>query len=169
MAPDLTGQVVKAEAHYFTVGGSADIWRGMMMSTNKDCSERRVVWTCHIFVEKILVLIYVGSCESLKRTGRSEYISGGIVCWSFYSFTYIFTHNQKIVPEIRVWDVVQHPNITPFLGVSLDFDGPQTPCLVSPYYRNGDIMTYLKAHQNVEILPLVSQFSSFFEDIDFNS
>jgi serine/threonine protein kinase len=51
---------------------------------------------------------------------------------------------------------VIHPNITPLLGISLDFDRPRTPCLVFPYYRNGNIISYLKTHWRVNKLPLVS-------------
>jgi serine/threonine protein kinase len=69
----------------------------------------------------------------------------------------IFAYNQRVLQEMTVWSSVKHPNIVPLLGVSFDFDRPNTPCLVSPYYRHSDIVTYLTGHQNIDVLPLVSQ------------
>jgi len=66
---------------------------------------------------------------------------------------------QNIVREVRVWKTINHPNIAPFLGFSLDFNGSQTPCLISPYYRLGNIMGYLMGRQNVDILSLMTQIS----------
>jgi hypothetical protein len=52
--------------------------------------------------------------------------------------------------------MVVHKNITPLLGVVSDFDRPQTPGLVCPFYRHGDIMKYLKNQPNADKLALVS-------------
>jgi len=67
--------------------------------------------------------------------------------------------NTRLLREIRVWASVNHPNISPFFGVSLNFDRPLTPCLVSPYYRHGDILKYLKDHSRVNELPLIVHIS----------
>jgi len=64
---------------------------------------------------------------------------------------------QRLLREMTIWSAVQHRNITPFLGISLDFDRLFTPCLVSPYYRHGDIINYLNNHPNANKLALVSQ------------
>lgn len=64
--------------------------------------------------------------------------------------------NQRLLREIRVRATVNHPNISPFFGVSLDFDRPLIPCLVSPYYQLGDISRYLVDHPSVDKLALVS-------------
>jgi len=66
----------------------------------------------------------------------------------------------RILREMSVWSSVHHPNIAPFLGVSFDFDRPRTPCLVSPYYRHGNIMAYIKKQPNVNKLALLTQTSS---------
>jgi serine/threonine protein kinase len=76
----------------------------------------------------------------------------------------IFAYNQRVLQEMRVWSSVKHPNIVPLLGVSFDFDRPSTPCLVSPYYRHSDIVTYLTGHQDIDILPLVSHTILVFPD-----
>lgn len=69
----------------------------------------------------------------------------------------IFTiTNQRLIQECYVRSAATHPNITPFLGISFDFDRPGVPCLVSPYYQHGDITSYLKEHPHINKLPLVS-------------
>jgi len=117
MAHDLTGQVVKAEAHCSAVGTFADIWRGTMMTSNRG----RVV----------AAKVFRGPVDQTMR--------------------------NRILREVKILNAMKHPNIVPLLGISLDFDGPQRPCLISPYYRYGDIIGFLKKHQNAEILPLITQ------------
>jgi hypothetical protein len=56
---------------------------------------------------------------------------------------------------MSVWNMVIHPNITPLLGMSFDFDRPRMPCLISPYYPHGSITDYIKEHPKVDKLPLV--------------
>jgi serine/threonine protein kinase len=72
---------------------------------------------------------------------------------------------QRLIREGLVWSRVAHPNITPFLGVSFDFDRPGLPCLVSPYYRYGSITSYLKDHPHVNKLPLVNHNTRLFKEI----
>jgi serine/threonine protein kinase len=64
--------------------------------------------------------------------------------------------NQRLLREIRVLAAVNHPNISPLLGTSSDFDRVDRPCLVFPYQRRGEISGYLKEHPGVDKLPLVS-------------
>jgi len=121
MAYDLTGQVVKAEAHCSAVGTFADIWRGTITTSNQGHSQDRVV----------AAKVYRGPADQTTR--------------------------NRILREMGILNAMRHPNIMPLLGISLDFDGPQRPCLISPYYRHGDIISYLKGHQNAEIVPLIAQ------------
>ena len=68
-------------------------------------------------------------------------------------------HTQpKLLRETAVWSVVNHPNITPFLGVSFDFDRPGMPCFVAPYCRHGNVLRYLKENkeQNIDKLSPVN-------------
>lgn len=64
--------------------------------------------------------------------------------------------DQRAIQEGFIWSTVTHPNITPFLGVTFDFDRPDLPCLVSPYYRHGSIIAYLKDRPHINKVPLVS-------------
>jgi serine/threonine protein kinase len=56
----------------------------------------------------------------------------------------------------------------PFFGVSFDFDRPSAPCLVSPYYRNGNITSYLKKQPAVDKLALVSYMIKSIEGIPYS-
>jgi len=64
--------------------------------------------------------------------------------------------DQRVIQEGFIWSAVTHPNITPFLGITFDFDRPGLPCLVSPYYRYGNITAYLKDRPHINKVPLVS-------------
>jgi serine/threonine protein kinase len=63
---------------------------------------------------------------------------------------------QRVIQEGFIWSSATHPNITPFLGVTFDFDRPGLPCLVLPYYRHGSITAYLKDRPHINKVPLVS-------------
>jgi serine/threonine protein kinase len=68
----------------------------------------------------------------------------------------VHNFHQRLLREIRVWSGVNHPNITPLLGISYDFDRPNTPCLVSPYYLHGSVIDYLREWPDANKLQLVS-------------
>ena len=55
-----------------------------------------------------------------------------------------------------IWSGINHPNILPLLGICSNFDRPNMPGLVSPYYHHGSITSYLKDRPEVSKLPLVS-------------
>jgi len=59
--------------------------------------------------------------------------------------------------ESGLWSAAQHPNITPFLGVSFDFHRRGTPCLVSPFLKEGNIINYIKKHPGANKLALLAQ------------
>jgi len=61
--------------------------------------------------------------------------------------------------EISVWNMVKHPNITPFLGILPGFEGSRLPCLVSPFYENGNVVDYLEHHPDARKLPLITQIT----------
>jgi hypothetical protein len=68
---------------------------------------------------------------------------------------------QKLVREGTVWSGLQHPQITPFFGVCFDLDRPGIPSLVCPYYKNGDITTYIQAHPEADRLNLVNHVAIY--------
>src|SRR5882762_6287213 len=79
-----------------------------------------------------------------------------------------FVFNQRLLREISVWSRVRDQNVTPFFGVSFDFDRPSAPCLVSPYYQNGNIISYLKKQPAVDKLALVSYMIKSIEGIPYS-
>ncbi|KAG8957354.1 hypothetical protein FRC03_010224, partial [Tulasnella sp. 419] len=46
--------------------------------------------------------------------------------------------------EVKAWISLDHPNILPFLGYSIESDG--FPRLVSPWCENGDLQKYIRSH-----------------------
>jgi len=116
---DWTGQVMKAEPHYFASGGNADLWLGKWTKKHGDV---------------VAVKVFKGADDPGMR--------------------------MKLLEEISLWSTVQHQNILPILGISFDFDRPQTPCLISPYLRNGDITNYLKRQPAADKLDLITQLTS---------
>lgn len=68
----------------------------------------------------------------------------------------LFVLQQRLLRETRVWRLLSHPNILPLLGHCYDFDRPDIPCLVSPYYGHGIVTSYLKDRPDTDKLPLVS-------------
>jgi len=71
-----------------------------------------------------------------------------------------FGRCKQLLQELSVWSAVQHEHITPFMGITFDFDRPYTPCLVSPLYRYGHIIGYLKERPNINKLALLAQIAS---------
>lgn len=63
---------------------------------------------------------------------------------------------QRLRRETRVWSTISHTNIAPLFGISFDFVRPGVPCLVSSYYRNGNLRKYLARYKDVRRGPLVS-------------
>lgn len=57
--------------------------------------------------------------------------------------------------EVNIWHRLDHLRVVPLRGYSIDFDG--TPCLVSPWFENGDVLTYLKKHPFADRRRLVRQ------------
>lgn len=72
---------------------------------------------------------------------------------------------QKLLREARVWSRLEHPNISRFLGMSFDAHMTNQPCLVSPYYRNGDLSMYLrKEGDKVDKLEIVRDLYGVYLD-----
>ncbi|KAH8832250.1 kinase-like domain-containing protein [Flagelloscypha sp. PMI_526] len=58
-------------------------------------------------------------------------------------------HKQRVVKEFcheaLVWRQLQHPNVLPFLGVTETLF-PRKFCLVSPFMKNGNVMSFLEGN-----------------------
>ena len=61
--------------------------------------------------------------------------------------------SQSLAKEVVGWKWLRHDNILPFLGVT---SIPRPSCIVSPWMRNGNIMTFLKNHPEYNPFSLVS-------------
>lgn len=104
-------------------------------------------------------LIFISGCGQ----GNSERVEGripratelGKVTWSFLKTLLIII--QKLLREAQLWSQLDHTNITPFYGISFDMGVPLAPCLVSPYYENGHIATYLQKHPDSDRMAMVSR------------
>jgi serine/threonine protein kinase len=66
-----------------------------------------------------------------------------------------------LLREAKLWSQLNHPNITPFYGICFDLGAPSAPCLVCPYFKNGNIAIYLKNNTSADRVKLVSFISSF--------
>ncbi|KAG9005044.1 hypothetical protein FRB94_001867 [Tulasnella sp. JGI-2019a] len=61
----------------------------------------------------------------------------------------------RMYREVNIWHRLDHSRIVPLRGYSLDSDG--TPCLVSPWFDNGDVLSYLRKHPFADRRRLVRQ------------
>lgn len=55
---------------------------------------------------------------------------------------------QKLQREARVWASLKAPNIVPLLGTALDMTKGGVPSLVSPFYQNGNLKSYMKSNRS---------------------
>ena len=150
---DLTGQLMKPEPHS---SAYTNIYKAQLVATD---SVNVNLLSCSLcFPLQLNPLSYLGSGQGLQTLQRI-YGPGQTHCMilsppSCYSLPYIFACNQR--REIRIRLELFHENITPLLGISYDFGRPSMPCLVCPYFRNGDIISYLRERPNFDKLSLVS-------------
>ncbi|KAJ3873643.1 kinase-like domain-containing protein [Lentinula edodes] len=76
----------------------------------------------------------------------------------------IFTSNGKVSQQVLkefceealVWKQLDHPNVLPFIGVNEILFSPSY-CFISPWMKNGNIMTYLENHPEQNRLLWISQ------------
>lgn len=75
---------------------------------------------------------------------------------SFLILILIFRSKRRFGREAAVWNTIKHPNVVQFLGISRDFDRPDMPCMISPWFCHGNILDYLMKRSGVDKWPLVS-------------
>ncbi|KAL1938386.1 hypothetical protein VTO73DRAFT_11626 [Trametes versicolor] len=71
------------------------------------------------------------------------------------------TPRQLFVHEVSIWKTLQHPNVLELLGASSASSDPPW-FFVSPYYRNGSLVTYLKglpSLDGVDLLKMIHQIA----------
>ena len=65
---------------------------------------------------------------------------------------------QRLEREAHVWQYLEHPNVSEFLGLAFNFG--YMPALILPVYGNGTVMEYVKEKDNETRLDMVSVFPS---------
>ncbi|KAG1728890.1 kinase-like domain-containing protein [Suillus lakei] len=66
---------------------------------------------------------------------------------------------RRLLQEVGTYSTCIHPNLAPFVGVSYEVErGKRIPCLISPFYKNGSIMEYLKNNTSAVRMDLLRQF-----------
>lgn len=63
--------------------------------------------------------------------------------------------------QVSIWKTLQHPNVLELLGASSASSDPPW-FFVSPYYRNGSLVTYLKglpSLDGVDLLKMIHQIA----------
>ncbi|KAG8962470.1 hypothetical protein FRC03_004215 [Tulasnella sp. 419] len=65
---------------------------------------------------------------------------------------------KRFFREILMWDHLKHPHIVPLLGFVIS--DSCLPWLISPWYRNGNIVNYLAANPLVRRPPLLFQIAN---------
>ncbi len=71
---------------------------------------------------------------------------------------------KNLCREALVWKQLHHKNILPFLGVNYEYFKPRC-CLISPWMKNGNIISYLQAnkhHDRMKCVCVDSYFPSFY-------
>jgi len=56
--------------------------------------------------------------------------------------------NEKLLREARLWTTLNHDNVVPFLGImtTTDVSRHPAPAIVSPYYKNGSLKSYVTSN-----------------------
>ena len=62
---------------------------------------------------------------------------------------------QKLLREADLWSQLDHPYVTPFYGICFDLGPPSAPCLVCPYFKNGNLAKYIEINPNADRMKLV--------------
>ncbi|KAG8913549.1 hypothetical protein FRC02_005402, partial [Tulasnella sp. 418] len=61
---------------------------------------------------------------------------------------------RKLLCEVNIWRRLNHPNVAPLLGISAPRREP--PSLISPWYENGSLTTYLQSFPAANRLYILS-------------
>ncbi|KAG8919014.1 hypothetical protein FRC00_011844, partial [Tulasnella sp. 408] len=121
----LTGLVRRGPEPACARGGYSDVWKGKLGSRLDPDNEEDVAI-------KVLraVRVQSGSCPISRM-------------------------HKRMMRETSIWGKLDHPNIVPLRGYSLEEDG--TPAIVSRWMDNGDVLTYLAKHLFADRRKLVRQ------------
>lgn len=122
------------------IGGYADVYDAMMNTADSGGWKKVAVKRFRVILENDETFAEVSLSQSSRRDGDVDKFSA-----------------QSLKREVLIWNQLQHANVLPLLGIAV-IDG--IPCTVSDWMENGTMDTYLKSHEDVNILDLVRTSSS---------
>jgi len=91
------------------------------------------------------------------RGGSRQIVAVKVIRDVWSNADHIERLKTKFLLEAKLWSRLEHPNITPFYGICFDLGPPSAPCLIYPYFKNGNVAKYLEKNSNVNRVKLVSQ------------
>ncbi|KAG8881195.1 hypothetical protein FRB98_004507 [Tulasnella sp. 332] len=98
-------------------GGWSDVWRGELYDEERGTTEAVAV--------KIFLPVKTGISPEAERLVGERL-------------------QKRLHREVHAWHGLDHPRIAPLRGFALESNG--TPWLVSPWFSNGDVMSYLQGY-----------------------
>lgn len=117
------------------IGGYADVYDAMMSTAEPGGWKKVAVKRFRVILENDETFAEVSLFQSSRRDENVDKLSV-----------------QSLKREVLIWNQLQHANVLPLLGIAV-IDG--IPCTVSDWMENGTMDTYLKSHEDVNILELV--------------
>lgn len=124
---DLTQQIRKTKPTPSRTGGFSDIWEGEYTPAGNNKNPQ-------VVAIKVLRAVHLGdgqTADSADTQGRLD---------------------KRLKREMHVWKPLKHPRIVPFIGHAyLD----NSPCLVMPWYENGNAKDYVANHPDCNRKALV--------------
>ncbi|KAF7968619.1 hypothetical protein HWV62_30013 [Athelia sp. TMB] len=111
----------------------------------------------YCFANGSLADIWLGELQ--KKDGTTQIVAVKVIR-SVWDQECLERLNTKLIREALVWSRLEHPNITPFYGISFDLGVRSAPCLVSPYYINGTLSKYLESNTEINKIALICQIAS---------
>ncbi|KAJ7195649.1 hypothetical protein GGX14DRAFT_200500 [Mycena pura] len=149
---DLTGSVTKLDAYPYDSGGAADIYRGVL-----DASEFPEILTGTTFPELLTGTRFpeLLTRNSFDSAGFSDVyrvmLNECDIPVAIKVFRRLHTEPQQLESKCKsLYEVARnfkrlnHPNILPFLGISLDLG--LSPALITPLCSSGPVMKYFKSN-----------------------
>jgi hypothetical protein len=124
---------LKVDDFYFANGIYSDVWKASLRG------------------EHVVIKVWRGAL--LSHASRGQFSKVVLLSSPLFSCSETYSL-QKLADALDVWKKVRHPNIVPFLGITMD-SGP-LPSPVMPLYENGHVMNYLSKNPLADILTLVN-------------
>ncbi|KAL4079150.1 kinase-like domain-containing protein [Scleroderma citrinum] len=147
---DLTGLLRKLDGDAFAHGSSTDIWKGEWKTPPPGGSR-----------DGFVAIKVIRAALAPDRVEELSHVRYNLTD----SLALADIAPQKLKREAHVWASLKDPNIVPLLGiVVLDVTPTNVPSLVSPYYKNGNLKSYMKQHRtglsSSDMLNMTYQFAS---------